>query len=270
MKTKRILGGYYLSFGITLFFISFLIILPLFAIFSQVFTLSFDEFIYILTDDRNVSALKLTFLTAFIASIFNAIFGLLLAYILVKYDFFAKSFIDASIDLPFALPTAVAGLCLLTLYDTNFFLGQFLNFFQIEIPYSQTGIIIAMIFTSLPFGVRTVQPLLKSLNPNLEEAALTLGASHLSVFLKITFPQILFSFLKGFALAFSRSLGEFGAVLFIAGNILYETEVASLLIMTFLEEFDYASASVIALVILISSLFIMLSILIFEKYKKNS
>ena len=269
LKPHTALGGFYPALGIVLFFIMVLILLPLMGIFAGIFTLSPDTLWDIFTEDRTLSAFKITLLTAFVATIFNAIFGFLIAWVLVRYDFRGKSMIDAMIDLPFALPTAVAGISLVALYDKNETLGQFLSLFGIEVPYTLIGIIMAMMFTSLPFGVRLVQPVLANLNSHLEEVALTLGASKSRVFCSVIFPQVINAFLKGFSLAFARSLGEFGAVIFIAGNIPFETEVVSLLIMVRLEEFDYAGASVMAFVILMLSLMVTFSTIVFEYYQRR-
>ena len=263
------LGGFYPTLGITVSMVSILIIMPLVGMFSQAFILTPQELLSILSEERTLSAFKITIITALIATVCNAIFGLLIAWVLVRYEFKGKAVIDASIDLPFALPTAVAGIALVALYDTNDLLGQTLSIFGITVPYTIIGVIMAMIFTSLPFGIRPLQPVIKHLNPHLEEVALTLGASPFIIFFKVIVPQILPAFLKGFSLAFARSLGEFGAVIFIAGNIPFETEVASLLIMIRLEEFDYAGASVIALFILTLSLSISFSIMAYERHQQR-
>ncbi|TGC81744.1 molybdate ABC transporter permease subunit, partial [Salmonella enterica subsp. enterica serovar Poona] len=214
----------------------------------------------VVTNPQVVAAYKVTLLAAFVASIFNGVFGLLMAWILTRYRFPGRTLLDALMDLPFALPTAVAGLTLASLFSVNGFYGQFLAQFDIKVTYTWLGIAVAMAFTSIPFVVRTVQPVLEELGPEYEEAAQTLGATRLQSFRKVVLPELSPALIAGVALSFTRSLGEFGAVIFIAGNIAWKTEVTSLMIFVRLQEFDYPAASAIASVILAASLLLLFSI----------
>ncbi|MFK0529844.1 sulfate/thiosulfate ABC transporter permease CysT [Escherichia coli] len=214
----------------------------------------------VITNPQVVAAYKVTLLSAFVASIFNGVFGLLMAWILTRYRFPGRTLLDALMDLPFALPTAVAGLTLASLFSVNGFYGEWLAKFDIKVTYTWLGIAVAMAFTSIPFVVRTVQPVLEELGPEYEEAAETLGATRWQSFCKVVLPELSPALVAGVALSFTRSLGEFGAVIFIAGNIAWKTEVTSLMIFVRLQEFDYPAASAIASVILAASLLLLFSI----------
>jgi len=243
---RRVMPGFGLTLGVSLLFVCLIILLPLSALFFQLGQLGFADYWRIISSDRTLAAFRVTISAAFVATVFNACFGLLLAWVLVRYRFPGKRLLDALIDLPFALPTAVAGIALVALYDQNGWMGMLLSEFGLKVAYTWWGIAIAMTFTSVPFGVRTVQPVMESLKRELEEAAQTLGATDIQVFRHVVFPQLWPSFVMGASLAFARSLGEFGAVIFIAGNMPYKTEIASLLVMIRLDEYDFPAASAIA------------------------
>lgn len=264
LKQFSILPGFTLSLGCSLLFISFIILLPLSGLVLNVTELSLAQYWSIITEARLLASYKVTVLTALAASIFNGIMGLLLAWVLSRYHFRGRVVIDALIDLPFALPTAVAGITLATLYAENGWLGSIFAHLGIKIAYTPLGIFIAMTFTSIPFVVRTVQPVLEELSHEYEEAALTLGASDWAVFRRVIFPTIMPALVTGVALSFTRSLGEFGAVIFIAGNMPYVSEITSLMIMVKLEEYDFAAASAIASVVLMASLLLLFIINIWQ------
>lgn len=257
---KRVLPGFALSMGISLLFISIVLLLPLTGLVMQTANMSLAEFWAVVTDERVMASYKVTLWAALIASLFNGVVGLLLAWVLVRYEFPGKRIMDALMDLPFALPTAVAGITLAALFAQNGWYGSVLAHLGIEVAFTPIGIIVAMSFTSLPFVVRTVQPVLEDFAPEDEEAAVSLGASDLTVFTRILFPSIWPALMTGIALSFTRSLGEFGAIIFIAGNMPYVSEVTSLMIFVRLQEYDYAAASAIAAVVLIASLILLLGI----------
>ena len=226
----------------------------------QLAQMTWQQYWDVITNPQVVAAYKVTLLAAGVASVFNAIFGMLMAWILTRYEFPGKTLLDGLMDLPFALPTAVAGLTLAGLFPTTGWYGQWLAMIDIKVAFTWLGIAVAMAFTSIPFVVRTVQPVLEELGPEYEEAAQTLGASRWQSFRKVVFPEVAPALLAGTALSFTRSLGEFGAVIFIAGNIAWKTEVTSLMIFIRLQEFDYPAASAIASVILAASLLLLFSI----------
>ncbi len=260
MTSKSVIPGYHLSLGITMFFVSLFLFIPLASFLLFASGMGIEKFIKAATDYRNVHAYAVSFSCAFIAALINCVFGLLLAWVLTRYDFPGRRIMDALIDLPFALPTAVAGIALTTLYAENGWVGQF--FYAIGIPsaFSAMGITIALIFVGIPFVARSIQPVLRDLDPQLEEAANVFGADNWTIFRRIIFPELVSPLLTGFALAFSRGIGEYGSVVFIAGNMPYETEIAPLMIMTKLEQFDYQSAAAIAIVMMVLSLTILLGI----------
>ena len=259
-KPGSALPGLPLSLGITLLFVTLIILLPLSGLAWQMAQLSFADYWHIMTSERTLASLRVTIGAAALATLVNGVFGLLLAWVLVRYRFFGRTMIDALVDLPFALPTAVAGIALVSLYDKNGWIGQILEPMGIKISYTYWGIVIAMVFTSLPFAVRSIQPLIEELDHCAEAAAKTLGATDLQIFTKVIFPQLTPGILTGVGLSFVRSLGEFGAVIFIAGNLPYKTEIASLLVMIRLAEFDYPAASAIAGSMLGLSLILLLGI----------
>ncbi|SFB23426.1 sulfate transport system permease protein [Acetitomaculum ruminis DSM 5522] len=257
-KKKRIIPGFGISMGITISILSIVVLIPLSSLVIFSAKLSFSEFIYTVTRPRVLSGYFVSISTSFIASLINVFMGLALAWVLVRYDFKGKRFIDGIIELPFALPTAVAGISLTHLTTTNGWVGQiFYKLFGIKIAYTRIGITIALIFIGIPFVVRSVQPVLEKIDIKYEEAAFILGADSKTTFLKVIFPEILPAIISGFTLAFARSIGEYGSVVFIAGNTPYETEIAPLLIMSELQEFDYSAATSIALVMLAISVVIL-------------
>ncbi|SKB84803.1 sulfate transport system permease protein [Lachnospiraceae bacterium] len=260
MKRKNIIPGYGLTFGITLTILSLIVVIPLCSLVVFTSRLSLPEFLYTVSRPRVLSGYFVSISTAFIASAVNAVMGFILAWVLVRYDFPGKRFLDGIIELPFALPTAVAGISLTHLTTTNGWVGKFFyDLFGIKIAYTRLGITIALIFIGIPFVVRSVQPVLEKIDIQYEEAAMILGADSRMIFRKVIFPEILPSLISGFTLAFARCIGEYGSVVFIAGNTPYETEIAPLLIMSELQEFDYTAATSIALVMLAIA-FVILSV----------
>ncbi|WP_150278840.1 sulfate/thiosulfate ABC transporter permease CysT [Halopseudomonas salina] len=269
-KAKRVLPGFSLSLGVSLLFISLVLLLPVTGLIVQTSGMTLAEYWAVITDERVVASYKVTLWAAGIASLINGVVGLLMAWVLVRYEFWGKRFVDALMDLPFALPTAVAGITLAALFAENGWYGQYLARLGIEVAYTPLGIVVAMSFTSLPFVVRTVQPVLEDLAPEDEEAAMSMGASDLTVFRRILFPALWPALMTGVALSFTRSLGEFGAVIFIAGNTPYVSEITSLMIFVRLQEFDYAAASAIASVVLMASLVLLLGINLWQaRYLKR-
>lgn len=268
-KKKNVLPGFGLSMGITTLYISLLILIPLSMIFIETSKLSWGEFWKVVTSTRMMHAYKVSFTTAFAAAFFNAIFGFIIAWVLVRYTFPGKRIIDGIIDLPFALPTAVAGIALTTLYAPNGWIGQFFADLGIRISFTPIGITIALMFIGLPFVVRMVQPVLENLEKEVEEAATSLGASKRLTFTKVIFPEVLPALLAGFSLAFARGLGEYGSVVFIAGNMPMKTEIVPLMIMTKLEQFDYAGATAIATVMLVISFICLIIINLLQKWSRR-
>ncbi|WP_010627375.1 sulfate ABC transporter permease subunit CysT [Halomonas sp. KM-1] len=261
---KRVLPGFGLSLGISLTFVSLMLLLPMTGLFGQLAGLSLAEYWAIITNERVVASYVVTIGAAAVAAIVNAAFGLLLAWVLVRYTFPGKRLLDALMDLPFALPTAVAGITLATLYSSNGWMGQLLEPLGLQVAYTWVGIALAMSFTSIPFVVRTVQPVLEDMPHEMDEAALTLGASDFTGFRRVILPHLWPALVTGTGLAFVRSLGEFGAIIFIAGNMPYETEITALMIFVRLQEYDYAGASAIASVVLLVSLALLLAINIWQ------
>ena len=262
----RVLPGFSLSLGLGVFYLCLIVLLPAITLVLQSLDISWDEFVFYITDPRLLAAFKVTFSAAAFATLLNGLLGLLLAWILVRYEFPGRKLVDTLVDLPFALPTAVAGLTLAALFAENGWLGRWLVPFDIKISYTFIGIIIAMVFTSIPFVVRTLQPVLEDLSPEYEEAAASLGATKLQVFLRVIFPHIRPALLIGMALSYVRSLGEFGAIIFIAGNMPYSTEVVSLMIFTYIGEYNYGAAAAVALLILIASLLLLLLIQVVQNF----
>ncbi|MCB5411052.1 sulfate ABC transporter permease subunit CysT [Pseudogemmobacter faecipullorum] len=254
VKPKRVLPGFALTMGVTLSYLGVIILLPVIALVLKGAEIGPARFWAIATAPRTLAALQLTLLAAFMATVFNALYGLLMAWVLVRYDFPGKRILDALVDIPFALPTAVAGLALSALFAANGWYGALLEPLGLKVVFTIWGVAIAMSFTSIPFVIRAVQPVLEDLDPQYEQAARTLGASRFTIFRRVIFPAILPAFMVGVTLSFARSLGEFGAVVFIAGNLPMQTEIASLLAVIRLEEYDYNGAAVIALVLLLIAL----------------
>lgn len=244
-----------------MFYASILVLFPLAMIFLNTASMGWSDFIKTVTDSRVVASYKLSFGAAFAAGIINVIFGTIIAWVLVRYHFLGKRFIDGLVDLPFALPTAVAGIALTTLYVPKGWIGQLFTF---KIAFTPIGIIIALTFIGLPFVVRMVQPVLQNFNAEIEEASASLGASRMQTFRKVIFPELVPAVLTGFSLSFARALGEYGSVVFIAGNMPMKTEITPLIIMTKLEQYDYAGATAIASVMLVVSFFLLLLINIIQ------
>ncbi|MBD2782470.1 sulfate/thiosulfate ABC transporter permease CysT [Xenorhabdus szentirmaii] len=259
-SSKRVLPGFGLSLGSSLLYTCLILLLPLSALMMQLSSMTWEQYWQVIANPQVVAAYQVTLLAAAAASLFNMIFGMLMAWILTRYQFPGRNLLDGLMDLPFALPTAVAGLTLATLFSATGWYGAWLSNFDIKVTNTWLGIAVAMAFTSLPFVVRTVQPVLEELGPEYEEAAQTLGASRWQTFRQVILPEVSPALMAGTVLSFTRSLGEFGAVIFIAGNIAWQTEVVSLMIFVRLQEFDYPAASAIASVILATSLLLLFSV----------
>lgn len=259
-KQKNVLPGFNLSLGYTLLYLSLIVLIPLSAAFIKTTELSFNEFLAVVTAPRVLASYKLTFGASFLAALINAVFGLLTAWVLVRYRFPGKKIIDALVDLPFALPTAVAGIALTAVYAGNGWIGSWLEPHGIKVAFTPLGVIIALTFIGLPFVVRTVQPVLEDLESETEEAAASLGANRWQTFTKIIFPAIWPALLTGFALAFARAIGEYGSVIFIAGNVPFVSEITPLIIITKLEQYEYASATAVAVVMLVISFLLLFAI----------
>lgn len=256
-KGVRVIPGFGLSMGVTLTMLSGFVLIPLISIFVSASHLNFQEFIEVITSRQVVSGYVVSLSCAFFAAVINAIFGMLLAWVLVRYEFPGKRIMDGMIELPFALPTAVAGISLTFLYSDQGWIGSFFAQAGIKIAYTRIGITIAMVFVGIPFVVRAVQPVLEKLDRQYEEASIMLGAGRVYTFFRIVLPELFPSLLAGFGLAFARGIGEYGSVVFIAGNIPYRTQIAPLLIMSKLEQFKYSDATAIALVLLLLSFILM-------------
>jgi len=254
IRAKRVLPGFSLSLGTTLLYVALVILLPVIALFLKGAEIGPAQFWAIITAPRTLAALRVTLTAAAVATVFNALYGLLMAWVLTRYQFPGRRILDALMDIPFALPTAVAGISLTALYSANGWFGSPLQSMGIELVYTLGGVIVAMAFTSVPFVVRAIQPVLEDLDPALEQAAMTLGASPFAIFRRVVLPAILPAWVAGSTIAFARSLGEFGAVIFIAGNLPFKTEIAALLAYIRLEEYDYQGAAAIALVLLFIAL----------------
>jgi sulfate/thiosulfate transport system permease protein len=260
LKQKSILPGFGLALGFTVFYLSLLVLIPLSATFLKASSLSWQQFWHIASSHRAVASYKLSFGASGIAATINLFFGLIVAWVLVRYRFPGKRLFDSLVDLPFALPTAVAGIALTTIYAPNGWLGRFLEPLGIQSAYSRLGVVIALTFTGLPFVVRTVQPVLEDLDKEMEEAAASLGANRWQTITRVLFPAVMPAALTGFSMAFARAVGEYGSVVFISGNMPMKTEITPLLIITKLEQYDYAGATAIAAVMLVSSFALLLTI----------
>ena len=256
----RVLPGFGLGLGYTLVYLSILILLPLAGLIFKAGSLSLPQFWDIATGERALASYRVTFGASFLAAGINAFFGLIVAWILVRYTFPGKRFVDALVDLPFALPTAVAGITLATLYAGNGWIGRHLEPLGMKVAYTPLGIVVALTFISLPFVVRTLQPVIEDIEPEVEEAAASLGASRLQTFLRVIFPAIFPALLTGFTLAFSRAIGEFGSVIFIAGNLPMISEITPLLIISKLEQYDVVGATALAVVMLVISFCMLLAV----------
>ncbi|HEV2084134.1 MAG TPA: sulfate ABC transporter permease subunit CysT [Gemmatimonadales bacterium] len=258
--SRSVLPGFGLSLGITCTYLSLVVLLPLATVFARTSDLSGSALWATVTAPRVLASYRVTFGASFVAALVNTVFGLLVAWVLVRYRFPGRRVVDAMVDLPFALPTAVAGIALTTLYASNGWIGRYLDPLGIKISYTWLGITVALIFIGLPFVVRTVQPVLDDLEVEVEEAAASLGAQRWQTFTRVVLPTIAPALLTGFALAFARAIGEYGSVVFIAGNMPMKTEIVPLLIITKLEQYDYAGATAIAMVMLVVSFGLLLTI----------
>ena len=259
-RPQRVVPGFGLTLGYTMVYLSLLVLIPLSAVFIRSMSSGGEHFWHVVTAPRVLASLRLSFGASLIAALINVIFGLLVAWVLVRYTFPFKRLVDAMVDLPFALPTAVAGIALTALYAPNGWLGMWLQSFGIKVAFTPLGIVVALTFIGLPFVVRTLQPVLEDLDNEVEQAAATLGASAAQAFARVILPALWPALLTGFALAFARAVGEYGSVIFIAGNMPMKSEIAPLLIVAKLEQYDFAGATAIAVVMLVLSFALMLGI----------
>jgi sulfate transport system permease protein len=266
---SRVMPGFNLSLGFTLFYLGLIVLIPLSAVFIKTFTMTWDAFWAAVTSERVVASYKLSFGASLIGASLNVVFGGIVAWVLVRYTFPGKKIVDALVDLPFALPTAVAGIALTALYSSNGWLGRFLEPLGIKVAFTPLGVVVALTFIGLPFVVRTVQPILEDAERELEEAAASLGATHWQTFARVIFPTVLPALLTGFALAFARATGEYGSVIFIAGNMPMVSEITPLFIITKLEQYDYTGATAIALVMLTASFVLLLIINLLQAWTRK-
>ncbi len=265
----RVIPGFGLSLGFTIFYLALIVLIPLSAVFLKTFTMTWEAFWAAVTSERVIASYKLSFGASLIAALINVVFGGIVAWVLVRYRFPGKRIIDALVDLPFALPTAVAGITLTALYASNGWIGRFLEPLGIKVAFTPLGVVVALTFIGLPFVVRTVQPVLEDAERELEEAAASLGATSLQTFVRIVFPTIMPALLTGFALAFARATGEYGSVIFIAGNMPMVSEITPLFIITKLEQYDYAGATAIAVVMLVVSFALLLTINLLQAWSRK-
>ena len=265
----RVMPGFGLSLGFTIFYLALIVLIPLSAVFLKTFTMTWEAFWAAVTSERVMASYRLSFGASLIAATINVFLGGIVAWVLVRYQFPGKRIIDALVDLPFALPTAVAGITLTALYSSNGWIGQYLEKLGWKVAFTPVGVVVALTFIGLPFVVRTVQPVLEDAERELEEAAASLGASSLQTFTRIIFPTIMPAMLTGFALAFARATGEYGSVIFIAGNMPMVSEITPLFIITKLEQYDYAGATAIAVVMLVASFLMLLSINLLQAWTRK-
>ena len=269
LKQRSILPGFGLAMGFTLLYLSLIVLIPLAALFLRTTALSWEQFWTTVTAPRVIASYRLSFGASLVAALINALFGLLVAWVLVRYHFPGKRIIDALVDLPFALPTAVAGISLTSIFAKTGWIGQYLEPWGIQVAFTPLGVIVALTFIGLPFVVRTVQPVLEDLDVEIEEAAASLGASRWQTFTRIILPVLFPVLLTGFALAFARALGEYGSVVFISGNMPMHTEITPLLIITKLEQYDYTGATAVAVVMLVASFVLMLLINLLQRWSST-
>lgn len=265
----RVIPGFKLALGYTLFYLGLIVLIPLSAVFLKTATMTWEAFWSSISSERVLASYKLSFGAALIGAALNVVFGGIVAWVLVRYRFAGKKIVDALVDLPFALPTAVAGIALTALYSTNGWIGQYLEPLGIKVAFTPLGVVVALTFIGLPFVVRTVQPVLEEAERELEEAAASLGANRLQTFASVIFPTILPALLTGFALAFARATGEYGSVIFIAGNMPMVSEITPLFIVTRLEQYDYAGATAIAVVMLAASFTMLLTINLLQAWTRK-
>jgi sulfate transport system permease protein len=269
-KRHSVLPGFNITMGYTLFYLCLIVLIPLSAAFLKTSTMGWEAFWHAVSSPRVLASYRLSFGGALIAAALNAVFGLLVAWVLVRYTFPAKRFIDALVDLPFALPTAVAGIALTAVYAGNGWLGRYLEPLGIKVAFTPLGVLVAMLFIGLPFVVRTVQPVLEDLEKEVEEAAASLGADRWQTFRRVIFPAVMPALMTGYALAFARAVGEYGSIIFIAGNVPMVSEITPLLILTKLEQYDYAGATAIAVVMLVASFILLLLINLLQGWAQSN
>jgi sulfate transport system permease protein len=268
-SANRVIPGFGLSLGFTIFYLALIVLVPLSAIFLKTFTMTWDAFWSAVTSERVMASYRLSFGAALIGAAINVVFGGIVAWVLVRYQFPGKRFVDALVDLPFALPTAVAGITLTALYSSNGWIGKYLEPLGIKVAFTPLGVVMALTFIGLPFVVRTVQPVLEDAERELEEAAASLGASPWQTFTRVILPGIVPALLTGFALAFARATGEYGSVVFIAGNMPMVSEITPLFIITKLEQYDYTGATAIAVVMLVVSFILLLAINLLQAWTRK-
>ncbi len=268
-KQRSALPGFNLSLGYTVFYLGLIVLIPLSAAFIKTAGMTWESFVQAVASPRVLAAYKISFGASLAAALINMVFGLLLAWVLVRYPFPGRKVVDALVDLPFALPTAVAGIALTAIYSKNGWIGQYLEPLGIKAAFSELGVLIALTFIGLPFVVRTLQPVIEELEPELEEASTTLGASRWQTISRVIFPELVPPLLTGFALSFARALGEYGSVVFISGNMPLRTEIVPLLIITKLEQYDYRGATAIAVVMLVASFLLLLVINLLQKWSRR-
>jgi sulfate/thiosulfate transport system permease protein len=277
-KQRSVLPGFGLTFGFTIFYLSLLVLIPLAGLFLKSATISWPKFWAAVTDPRVVASYKLTFGASFLAATINGVFGLIVAWVLVRYSFFGKNLVDALVDLPFAMPTAVSGIALTAIYASNGWIGRWidpngtqtlLGAWGIKVAYSQIGIVVALTFIGLPFVVRTLQPALDDMDTEIEEAAASLGATRRQTFVRVILPTILPALLTGYALAFARALGEYGSVVFISGNMPMRTEILPMLVFKKLDQYNYAEAAAIGVVALAASFLVLLLINLLQWWSRR-
>src|SRR5262245_21313114 len=269
LKQRSSLPGFGLTLGLTRFYLSLMVLIPFSMIFLKTATLGWGEIWEIVTDARVVASYRLSLSASLVAALINTVFGLLVAWVLVRYQFVGKRIVDGLVDLPFALPTAVAGISLTAIYSENGWLGRPLHNLGIEAAFTPLGVVIALVFMGLPLAVRTIQPVLGDLDVEIEEAAASLGATRWQAFLRVILPDLVPGLITGFALAFARALGEYGPVVVISGNMPFKTELTRLLIMTKLEQYDYAGAAAIAVVMLLLSFVVLLAVNLLQRWSSR-
>lgn len=266
---RSVLPGFNLSLGYTVFYLGLIVLVPLSAAFLKTAGMTWEAFVQAVASPRVMAAYKISFGASLAAALINMVFGLLVAWVLVRYPFPGRKIIDALVDLPFALPTAVAGIALTAIYSKNGWIGQYLEPLGIKAAFSELGVMIALTFIGLPFVVRTLQPVIEELEPELEEASTSLGANRWQTITRVILPELFPALLTGFALSFARALGEYGSVVFISGNMPLRTEIVPLLIITKLEQYDYRGATAIAVVMLVASFFLLLVINLLQKWSRR-
>ena len=266
---RSALPGFNLSLGYTVFYLSLIVLVPLSAVFLRTAGMTWEHFVQAVASPRVIASYRISFGASFLAALVNLVFGLLLAWVLVRYPFPGRKVIDALVDLPFALPTAVAGIALTAIYSKNDWIGQFLEPLGIHVAFTELGVLLALTFIGLPFVVRTLQPVIEELQPEIEEASASLGANRWETITRVILPELYPALLTGFALSFARALGEYGSVVFISGNMPMRTEIVPLLIITKLEQYDYRGATAIAVVMLVASFLLLLVINLLQKWSRR-